>query len=186
MSNQSIGRRSFPLLFQASLSCPGCLFLIYQRKKPGGFRSVLDSTSWATALRQLSSFTRRDVPSSSGSKADPHGLLWPQCPPIQLWESGFSRRKPQESSLEKTPKSPPTPNPLPARKVENRGEIPFPAVIRARKQPRGLPRDQRLRSSGQRTQAGRRTRGIKKLVTLQRRGGEERGSRDEIPVVELS
>ncbi|OWK16630.1 hypothetical protein Celaphus_00011643 [Cervus elaphus hippelaphus] len=40
----------------------GCLFLIHQRKKPGGFSLGLDSAAWAAALRQLLFVYRRDVP----------------------------------------------------------------------------------------------------------------------------
>lgn len=126
----------------------GCLFLIHQRKKPGGLslqpgQRCLGCRSPAAALRS--------------PKRCPHALAVKQIksprtpvaqfPPIQLWESGFSRRKPQESNLEKTPKSHPPPNPLPAPEETGKpGEIPFPAVIRARRQPRGLPREQRTQA----------------------------------------
>lgn len=60
--------------------------------------------------------------------------------------------------------------------MENQEKFLSPAVMRARKQPRGLPRDQRLRPSGQRTQAGDK-RHQKSYCYTAEEGGEERGSK---------
>ena len=102
-----------------------------------------------------------------------------QFPPIQLWESGFSRRKPQEFSLEKTPKSHPPPNPLPARGETGKpGEIPFSRCDTCTQAATGTALGPAT-ASFQSANAGRRqdNRHQKSYCYTAEEGGEERGDK---------
>ncbi|CAI9167969.1 unnamed protein product [Rangifer tarandus platyrhynchus] len=167
----------------------GCLFLIHQLKKPGGFslqpgQRCLGCGSPAAALRSPKRCPHDSAVKQIKSPRTPVA----QFPPVQLWESGFSRRKPQESNLEKTPKSHPPPNPLPAPEETGKpGEIPFPRCDTCTQAAAGAASGAATASFGSANAGRRQTTGIKKVpARLQRRVERSGAVRDEIPVVQLS
>lgn len=72
---------------------------------------------WPLFRQLLRVHPKRCPPHSAVTGRSPHGLLGPGFRPSPVWEAGFPRRKPQESSSEKFSRRPPRP-----------GEDGFPAV----------------------------------------------------------